>query len=69
MAVLDPLKVIITNFPSNHPGELSVPNFPADETKGFHTIAFCKTIFIEKSDFREVCCWFWKILRFHFASK
>ena len=54
MAVLDPLKVTITNFPEDHPGELTVPNFPADEKRGSHTVPFGKTIFIEKSDFREV---------------
>jgi len=54
MAVLDPLKVTITNFPADHPGTLTIPNFPADESKGFHNIPYSKTLFIEKSDFREV---------------
>ena len=62
MAVLDPLKVTITNFPADHPGTLTIPNFPADESKGFHNIPYSKTLFIEKSDFREVSyfkeCWF-----------
>ncbi|KAJ8302256.1 hypothetical protein KUTeg_021243 [Tegillarca granosa] len=40
MAVLDPLKVTITNFPSDCPNEISVPDFPADEKK-------------EQTDFRE----------------
>ncbi|XP_078066146.1 glutamine--tRNA ligase [Mustelus asterias] len=54
MAVLEPLKVTITNFPSEQPLEVSVPNFPADESKGFHTVPITPTIYIEQSDFREV---------------
>lgn len=53
MAVLEPLKVTVTNFPSDHSGEITVPNFPADENRGSHTVPFGKTIYIEKSDFRE----------------
>lgn len=87
MAVLEPLKVTITNLPQNskvcthikltlkflyflfascelaltHPSvvfqsqsDVRVPNFPADEAKGTHTVPFTNTIFIEQSDFREV---------------
>ncbi|XP_067908316.1 glutamine--tRNA ligase isoform X2 [Heterodontus francisci] len=54
MAILEPLKVTITNFPSDQPLEVSVPNFPADESKGFHTVPITSTIYIEQSDFREV---------------
>lgn len=54
MAVLEPLRVTITNFPSNQPLEVSVPNFPADESKGFHVVPFSRTIYIEQADFREV---------------
>ncbi|RUS86086.1 hypothetical protein EGW08_006179 [Elysia chlorotica] len=53
MAVLQPLKVVISNMPSDTPLELSVPNFPADETRGFHSIPFNKTIYIEQEDFKE----------------
>ncbi|XP_060575052.1 glutamine--tRNA ligase-like [Ruditapes philippinarum] len=53
MAVLDPLKVTITNFPADHSGEITVPDFPADESKGSHKIPFAKTLYIERSDFRE----------------
>ncbi|KAL4227109.1 putative glutamine--tRNA ligase [Mactra antiquata] len=53
MAVLDPLKVTITNFPADHKGEITVPNFPADESRGSHVLPFQKTIYIERSDFRE----------------
>lgn len=54
MAVLEPLKVTITNLPANAKAEIRVPDFPADESKGSHVVPFSKTIFIEQSDFREV---------------
>ncbi|KAM8930803.1 glutamine--tRNA ligase [Pelodytes ibericus] len=54
MAVLDPLKVTVTNFPSEKALDVSVPNFPADESKGFHAVPFSSTLYIEQSDFREV---------------
>uniref|UniRef100_A0A672NIF8 Glutamine--tRNA ligase n=1 Tax=Sinocyclocheilus grahami TaxID=75366 RepID=A0A672NIF8_SINGR len=47
MAVLEPLKVTITNLPH------FIPDFPANEAKGSHVVPFSKTIFIEQSDFRE----------------
>lgn len=34
--------------------EVRVPDFPANESKGSHTVPFTSTIFIEQSDFREV---------------
>ena len=54
MAVLDPLKVTITNFPTDQSTTLTVPNFPADEKRGSHSINFKPVLYIEKSDFREV---------------
>ena len=54
MAVMEPLKVTITNFPDGNFIELTVPNFPADESRGSHTIKFDSVIYIEKSDFTEV---------------
>lgn len=54
MAVLDPLKVTITNFPPDQATSLTVPNFPADEKRGSHSISFKPVIYIEKSDYREV---------------
>ncbi|XP_056102716.1 glutamine--tRNA ligase [Rhinichthys klamathensis goyatoka] len=54
MAILEPLKVTITNLPTNAQKELRVPDFPANEAKGSHVVSFSKTIFIEQSDFREV---------------
>ncbi|XP_028907369.1 glutamine--tRNA ligase [Ornithorhynchus anatinus] len=54
MAVLEPLPVTITNFPSSKAMNVLVPNFPADETKGFHQVSFSSTIYIEQTDFKEV---------------
>ncbi|XP_031700186.1 glutamine--tRNA ligase [Anarrhichthys ocellatus] len=54
MAVLDPLKVTITNLPQNSKLDVRVPDFPANEAKGSHTVPFTRTIFIEQGDFREV---------------
>uniref|UniRef100_A0A667YHQ7 Glutamine--tRNA ligase n=1 Tax=Myripristis murdjan TaxID=586833 RepID=A0A667YHQ7_9TELE len=54
MAVLEPLKVTITNLPENAKSDVRVPDFPANEAKGSHVVPFTRTIFIEQSDFREV---------------
>lgn len=54
MAVLEPLKVTIKNYPFNGPIELEVPNFPNDENKGKHKIYFDKVLFIDATDFKEV---------------
>ncbi|XP_005801766.1 glutamine--tRNA ligase [Xiphophorus maculatus] len=54
MAVLEPLKVTITNLPKDTKMDVRVPDFPANEAKGTHTVPFTCTIFIEQSDFREV---------------
>jgi glutaminyl-tRNA synthetase len=54
MAVMEPLKVTITNFPNENVMELTVPDFPADESRGSHKIKFDSVIYIEKSDFSEV---------------
>uniref|UniRef100_A0A8C9WEV8 Glutamine--tRNA ligase n=1 Tax=Scleropages formosus TaxID=113540 RepID=A0A8C9WEV8_SCLFO len=50
MAVLEPLKVTITNLPQ----DVQVPDFPANEERGSHKVPFTRTIYIERSDFREV---------------
>ena len=54
MVVMEPLKVTITNFPSKDILELTVPNFPANKSRGSHQIKFHSVIYIEKSDFNEV---------------
>ena len=54
MAVLEPLKVTISNFPAAHSGTIAVPDFPADESRGQHKVDFSATIYIERSDFKQV---------------
>ncbi len=54
MAVLEPLKVTIENFPSSSRMELTAPNFPNDEAKGCHKIYFDKVVYIDATDFQEV---------------
>jgi len=53
MGVLNPLKVIIENYPSDKSEKLTAVNHPGDETLGTRTVPFSKEIFIERSDFME----------------
>lgn len=54
MAVLNPLKVIITNYPNKGPTSVTVPNIPGNDSAGTHTVIFDKDLWIESSDFQEV---------------
>jgi glutaminyl-tRNA synthetase len=51
MGVLNPLKVVITNYPDGKTEELTAINNPGDETQGSRIIPFSKEIYIEKEDF------------------
>ena len=53
MAVLNPLKVIITNYPENSVEELEAVNNPEDPSMGTRKITFTKELFIEQTDFME----------------
>jgi len=53
MTVLNPLKVVITNFPDGKIDELDAINNPEDENAGTRKIYFSKEIFIEREDFME----------------
>jgi len=53
MGVLNPLKVIITNYPENETEELEFVNNPEDESAGTRLVPFSRELFIEKEDFRE----------------
>ncbi|SNR52699.1 glutamine--tRNA ligase/YqeY domain fusion protein [Lutibacter flavus] len=53
MAVLDPVKVIITNYPEDKEEILTAENNQEDENAGFREVPFSKEIYIEKEDFRE----------------
>jgi glutaminyl-tRNA synthetase len=54
MAVLNPLKVVITNYPDDQSEELEAVNNPEDLSMGTRTLPFSKEIYIDKDDFREV---------------
>lgn len=54
MAVLDPVKLVITNYPEGKEELLTAENNPEDEDAGFRTVPFSKEIYIEREDFREV---------------
>jgi glutaminyl-tRNA synthetase len=51
MAVLDPIKVIIENYPENESEHISVSNHPQNESMGRRDIVFAREIYIERSDF------------------
>ncbi len=53
MAVLDPVKIIITNYPENGREELDAVNNPEDPAAGTRKVAFSREIYIEREDFRE----------------
>ena len=53
MAVLDPLKVVITNYPDDKEEWLEAENNPEDDSAGFRKVPFSKEIYIEKEDFKE----------------
>ncbi|HTS00708.1 MAG TPA: glutamine--tRNA ligase/YqeY domain fusion protein [Bacteroidota bacterium] len=54
MAVLRPLKVVITNYPAESSEELAVMNNPEDPAAGTRMVPFGRELFIEQEDFREV---------------
>ncbi len=54
MAVLKPLKVVITNYPEGQVEELEAVNNPEDPAAGSRKVPFSKELYIEQDDFREV---------------
>jgi len=52
-AVLDPIKLIITNYPEGKVEMMEAINNPEDPTQGSHEIAFSRELFIEREDFME----------------
>jgi len=54
LAVLRPIKVVITNFPEGKTEELDAVNNPEDEGAGKRKIPFSRELFIEQDDFKEV---------------
>ncbi|MFG0333315.1 MAG: glutamine--tRNA ligase/YqeY domain fusion protein [Maioricimonas sp. JB049] len=53
MAVLKPLKVVITNYPEGQIEELDAVNNPEDESAGTRKVPFSRELFIEQDDFME----------------
>jgi len=53
MAVLDPLKLVITNYPEDKEEWLEAENNPEDENAGFRNVPFSRELYIEKDDFKE----------------
>lgn len=53
MCVLDPVKVIIDNYPAGKVGELVILNHPQNPAMGERTVPFTREIFIERDDFME----------------
>ncbi|HSW61323.1 MAG TPA: glutamine--tRNA ligase/YqeY domain fusion protein [bacterium] len=54
MGVIDPLKVVITNYPDDVTEEFEAVNNPEDENSGKRLVPFTKVIYIEREDFEEV---------------
>ncbi|SDC60913.1 glutamine--tRNA ligase/YqeY domain fusion protein [Williamwhitmania taraxaci] len=54
MAVLNPLKVVITNYPEGLVEEMDAINNPEDETAGKRKVSFSRELYIERDDFMEV---------------
>ena len=52
-AVLDPVKLIITNYPEGQVEEMEAINNPEDETVGSHIIEFSRELWMEREDFME----------------
>ncbi|MBQ6071512.1 MAG: glutamine--tRNA ligase/YqeY domain fusion protein [Bacteroidales bacterium] len=53
MAVLDPVKLIIDNYPEGQVEEMTAVNNPEDPEAGTRTVPFSKELWIERADFRE----------------
>jgi len=52
-AVLNPVKVVITNYPEDKVEMMSMENNPEQEGSGSHQMPFCREIYIERDDFME----------------
>ena len=53
MGILDPLKVVINNYPEGETEQLEAPNHPNNLDMGKRELSFSRTIYIEKNDFME----------------
>ncbi|HEX7988695.1 MAG TPA: glutamine--tRNA ligase/YqeY domain fusion protein [Stenotrophomonas sp.] len=62
MAVIDPLKLVLTNLPEGHEESLSFSNHPKDDSFGSRDVPFSRELWIEREDFAEVPPKGWKRL-------
>lgn len=53
MCVLDPVKLIITNYPEDKVETLQAENSQEDESRGFREVPFSRELYIEREDYRE----------------
>ncbi|WP_417884608.1 glutamine--tRNA ligase/YqeY domain fusion protein [Zunongwangia sp.] len=53
MAVLDPIKLVITNYPEGEEEWLTAENNPEDEAAGSREVPFSRELYIEREDFKE----------------
>lgn len=53
MAVLEPVKIIIENYPEGEHEKIDAPNHPSDESMGTRKLPFSGVLYIEREDFRE----------------
>ncbi len=51
--VIDPVKLVITNYPEGKVEQMTAVNNPEDESAGTHTIPFARELYIEREDFME----------------
>ena len=54
MAVLDPIKVVLTNYPADQVEEMEAMNNPEDPTAGSRLVPFSRELYIDREDFMEV---------------
>jgi len=54
MAVLNPLRVVLTNYPKDKTEQLDAPNHPQHPELGTRTIPFSQELYIDRSDFEEI---------------
>jgi len=62
MAVIDPIKLVLTNLPEGHEETLTFSNHPKDESFGTREVPFARELWIEREDFAEVPPKGWKRL-------
>jgi glutaminyl-tRNA synthetase len=53
MSVLEPLRVVITNYPEDRVEEMEAENNPEDENAGTRMVPFSRVLYVERDDFRE----------------